>query len=646
MYVKRAVPWMFVAAAIAVSPLAANAGVYPTNKCVSAKQGAAAKSCQAVLKAWSKWEKDQDVGKRDLAIQKASDKLDQAWAKADAGAAAKNAACDTVTSGDVQSDIETTGSDFITALNTGLTLGDEDHAKCGSSIAKAGASKCAAFLKAESKFVKKPSADAATKRDTAQTKASDKFAAAYTKATTANCPTAASEAALEGFVDTVVDGIVFDTTVGPSVDDTQVTTITHPVGDVVSYNGNDLRPICSKTTPYSYFVKRGTENKLLMYYQGGGACWDFLTCGLIGTFDMDVDINGTCTGGTNSGEACGLLSDCPDQGPGTSCSSTDNPGNTNVGLGDQNNPLNPFASWNIVFVSYCTGDIHFGDSEQFYSGGGLGSVHIEHRGYVNAQVAEKFAREHFPSPDEVFVTGSSAGAYGAFFNAPLLREIYPAAKFNVLGDAGNGVVTQQFLDEKFPVWNFAANLPTNIPGLAATLTDGSGIPGYTEIIANHYSTANWAHYTTAFDGGTGGQTGFYNVMLNPTTSPAVAAAEWPTWWEASCEWNDVMKDQAVDTAAAVSSNYRYYIGSGSRHTMFGSNKVYTDTTGGVPTIVDWINAMRNSIPGSPPDPLWTNVLTSDEGILLAGDPRENGAPPPDPFVDTNADNVADRIVCP
>ena len=644
MFVKRAVPWTLLAAAIALSPVAAHAGVYPGNKCLSAKQGAAAKKCQAVLKAWSKWEQDQDTAKRDAAIATAATKFSDAWSKAETKALSKGTDCadSTDTSANVETAIDNAASDFITALNGGLTLSNPVHAKCAMSIANAAASKCQALLKADAKLIKKPSAAGETKRQDAFTKAADKFSQKYTQA---NCPTTATEGDLEGRIDDLAAGVVTSTTISPNVDDTQFTTITYPVGTVIPYEGRDLRPICSKTTPYSYFVKRGTNNKLLVYYQGGGACWDFLTCGLIGTFDPSVVTTGTCSGGTNSGESCQLLSDCPDQSPGTSCSGTDNPGNTNVGLGDQNNPSNPFKDWNVVFVSYCTGDIHFGDSEQTYNGGGLGTQHIEHRGFVNARVVEKFTREHFALPDEVFVTGSSAGAYGAFFNAPLIRDIYPTAKFNVLADAGNGVVTQQFLDEKFPVWNFAANLPNNIPGLADTLTNGTGIPGYTEVVANFYADVNWAHYSTAYDGGTGGQTGFYNVMLNPTTNPGVAAAEWPKWWEASCEWNDKMTTQAADTATAIPDNYRYYIGTGSRHTMFGSNKVYTDTSGGVPTIVSWINAMRNSTPGSP-DPGWINASTTTPGDLQPGDPRQNGNPPPDPFVDDNADNVADRIVCP
>ena len=42
-------------------------------------------------------------------------------------------------------------------------------------------------------------------------------------------------------------------------------------------------------------MKRGTVNKMLMYYQGGGACWDCATCSppthktAAGAFDNPAD---------------------------------------------------------------------------------------------------------------------------------------------------------------------------------------------------------------------------------------------------------------------------------------------------------------------------------------------------------------------
>jgi hypothetical protein len=92
-----------------------------------------------------------------------------------------------------------------------------------------------------------------------------------------------------------------------------------------------------------------------------------------------------------------------------------------------------------------------------------------------------------------------------------------------------------------------------------------------------------------------------------------------------------MTQQVHDTAAAVSSNYRYYVGTGSRHTMWGSNKVYTDTTGGVPLLVDWVNGMLDG------SPAWSNVECTNCGLLLPGDVRPN--PLAAPFTQVGSDVV-------
>jgi hypothetical protein len=364
-----------------------------------------------------------------------------------------------------------------------------------------------------------------------------------------------------------------------------------PTG-VTEYDGRMLEPKCMNGSPYHFFAKRGSVNKLVMYYQGGGACWEQLTCSLPAC-DTSVDPNGS-----------------------------DNPNSFRSGFADLTNPDNPFRDWHIVVVPYCSCDVHYGDAARDYP------LHVEHRGYHNARVAEKWARENFTNPDTVFVTGSSAGAYGAWFHAVLLQEVYPRARFHVLADAGNGVITPEFLAQYFPNWNFAANLPDHVPGLREVLEDGSGIVGYTKVVAAFYDETNWAHYTTAFDGGTGGQTGFYNIMLN-NNMPVFALS----WWDGSCAFTAQMRAQAIETAEALPQNYRYYIGSGSRHTMWGNNKVYTDTTGGVPTIVDWVNAMLTD------SSEWTNVECTNCGLTLAGDPRPD--PLRAPFVQTGSDVVID-----
>ena len=94
----------------------------------------------------------------------------------------------------------------------------------------------------------------------------------------------------------------------------------------------------------------------------------------------------------------------------------------------------------------------------------------------------------------------------------------------------------------------------------------------------------------------------------------------------------MMRGLAQDASAAA-PNYRYYIGSGSRHTMWGSDKVYLDTTGDVPLLVDWIGAMLDGTPD------WTNVESNDPGLLLTGDPR------PNPYEDPYSPDDGGRVYC-
>ncbi|MCC6847241.1 MAG: hypothetical protein IT294_01980 [Deltaproteobacteria bacterium] len=596
-----------IAAPALIVPQAVDAGTYPSNKCAADKLKAASGKCKAAFGAWAKFAAGGglDTATRDAALGKATTKMGDAWTKAETKAAAKDVDCVdlTLATGDMQTLIDNAVAGVFTDVTGGLNLALSDDAKCASALLKAAGGACASYLKNEAGYINKLAAGKG-KRDAGNTKAGTKLADAVNKQLppTGSCPTTATLSSIDTAVGALAADVTTNVIVSPNVDDTQFTMISPAEYPGIAYGKDTLHPICSLGTPYHYFVKRGSVNKLVVYYQGGGACWDYNTCVFVGTFDKEVD-------------------------PG----SWDNPNNIGTGFGDLTNANNPFKDWNIVFVPYCTGDIHFGDSLPSYGG-----TPIRHKGWHNARTAEKWAREHFVAPEEIFVTGSSAGAYGAFFNAPLHHDVWPDSKFSILGDAGNGIITPSFLQNEFNQWNFVAHLPTNIPGVAEAITGGVGIPAYTEAVADYYPNTAWGHYTTSYDGGTGGQTGFYNVMLN--LHPLVIL-NWPSWWNASCAWNGVMRSQAIATAAAAPSNYRYYIGTGSRHTMWGDDKVYTDTSGNVPTIVDWINAMRGRTPA------WTNVECDSPascGTLLPGDPQPGTLPTP-PFSQSGPDVI---ITCP
>jgi hypothetical protein len=418
--------------------------------------------------------------------------LDTAWGDAEAAAQAQGLSCSdlALTTQQAVDRIDDT-RDVLAAAAGGPPNGTD----CVGEFFAAAGGMCDASLDAEARYlVEQGSGGAVNNRNERHESARRDFLAESDEALADGCVAGEDQVrmvsnAARAQLDSLVDDLSFAVVAAANLDQDEYITLS-PTG-TVEYEGRGLTPVCMNGSPYHFFARRGSVNKLVMYYQGGGACWDKLTCSFP-SCDTDVD---------------------PDGG--------DNPNNRSSGFADLSNPANPFRDWHSVFVSYCGCDIHFGDAEQDYVVGPGDSepLHVEHRGYHNAKVVEKWAREHFLAPDEVFVTGSSAGAYGAWFNAPLLHDVWPSAQFHVLADAGNGVITQSFLENEFLNWNFEANLPPDLPSVQEVFDAGTGIPGYTEVIADEFPDTNWAHYTTAFDGGTGGQTGFYNIMLNE--NPAI-----------------------------------------------------------------------------------------------------------------------------
>jgi hypothetical protein len=574
-------------AAPLLPPATALARPYPTNACVGQKLNAAANACRALFGAWGSWELNGSEPARDNRERRAGVRLAAAWRAAEQKAAKKGADCAETTgpSGAMLDRLaEGTGA-MAAELNAALTLGDRAQATCGARVLRAAGRACRAILRAEARLVADPSRDPLrARRNAAAGAASGKLAAAMNGDALSGCPEGMVSAAartgdaLAALAASAVQGA----TVSPAVPPTF--TMYEPAEDV-RYRGQVLHPICSYGTPYAFFAKRGTVNKLVYYFQGGGACFNHFTCSpAISPFDESV---------------------IPE----------DNPGNYSRGFADLANPANPFRDWNAVFVSYCTGDVHWGDASVTYEAPGQPSFVLHHRGYTNAQVVEQWAREHFVHPDEVFVTGSSAGAYGAIAGAAYLMEnVYQAARFSVLGDAGSGVVTDEFLHNELRHWGIEKNLPSWIPELDRPLEELS-IVDLWAAVASYYPRHRFGQYTTAYDGGFGSQTFFYQVMLNPGNLPA-----WLRWWEASCDWNRRMREINMSTAARA-SNFRYYVGAGSRHTAWGSDKVYTDMTGGVPPLVDWINAL---LAGSA---AWTNV-ECESCNLLPGDPKPDPLEPP------------------
>jgi hypothetical protein len=172
-------------------------------------------------------------------------------------------------------------------------------------------------------------------------------------------------------------------------------------------------PICIAGTDYSVFTRAGNPSRLLLFEQGGGACWqDFYNCNVL--------------------------------------AEAQEPPAPRVGIWDFDSQDNPFRDYSIVYMPYCDGSVFSGDNDVFdlawqaFIEGvlglppGTGPVIRFHRGLRNQSAGMDLAKAMFPRASRITVAGSSAGGVGVAGFAPfLVRFLYGnQVKLTVFNDAG------------------------------------------------------------------------------------------------------------------------------------------------------------------------------------------------------------------
>ncbi len=192
------------------------------------------------------------------------------------------------------------------------------------------------------------------------------------------------------------------------------------------------------------------SSRVLIYLEGGGACWNALTC-----YTLMTAANFT----TGYGE-----SDFTAES--TDASYLAEPG----GFFDRTAAANPFKDYSYVYVPYCTGDIFAGNNVAQY-----GSMSAMHVGFKNVTAYLQRLVPTFPSADRVYLAGSSAGGFGAVYNWWQAQKAFGAVRVDVIDDSGtfmpaditalgNGAGPTQAVS-----WNLAATLPPGCTGCSSGL---------------------------------------------------------------------------------------------------------------------------------------------------------------------------------
>jgi len=177
-------------------------------------------------------------------------------------------------------------------------------------------------------------------------------------------------------------------------------------------------------------LNRGSTSDVVIYFEGGGACWNSLTCEVLqtatgGAFDLKQEIAAYGTSWLLSRTLAG----------------------------------NPIAKANYVLVPYRTGDVHGGDASATYTVAGK-PVTWNFAGRSDFAEDLKRLAQRFPSPGRVIVTGSSTGGYGAIFNYASIRQTWPKATSYLIDDSGSpleaNVTPQTQWAQMYSSWNLGA----------------------------------------------------------------------------------------------------------------------------------------------------------------------------------------------
>ncbi len=97
---------------------------------------------------------------------------------------------------------------------------------------------------------------------------------------------------------------------------------------------------------------------------------------------------------------------------------------------------NYFAEWSMIYLPYTTGDVHIGNNKAADVPFG-GPQDQQMVGAQNFEVLLQDLKTFYGEDrlDEIFITGSSAGGFGCYFNCMSILDAFPKAQSTVLIDA-------------------------------------------------------------------------------------------------------------------------------------------------------------------------------------------------------------------
>ena len=167
-------------------------------------------------------------------------------------------------------------------------------------------------------------------------------------------------------------------------------------------------PLCLRGTEYTVDTREGSSDELVIFLQGGGACWE---------------------------DFCAAFEE------------TNSLPRRPAGFSTPTLAGNPVADWDVVYLPYCDGSLFAGDVDRMSAdqraleGGPDPSMGYQ-RGLQNLTAALDVALAEFPNPSRILLTGVSGGAFGTITACRWCVIYYPETEILVFNDSGVGVAKE------------------------------------------------------------------------------------------------------------------------------------------------------------------------------------------------------------
>ncbi len=291
-------------------------------------------------------------------------------------------------------------------------------------------------------------------------------------------------------------------------------------------------------------VRRGSSDNLVIFFEGGGACFNGFTClANDPEFGADEFFNWAIFDGDG-------------------------------GIFDASHEDNPVRDWSFVYVPYCSGDVHAGDASDV----SVPDIQPLQRfaGYSNVELFLRRIVPTFGRAPHVLVTGVSAGGFGAGFNYHRLTRVFPG-KVTLLDDSGPAM-RDNFLSPCLQrmwrdTWGLDATIPPGCSDCAGP--EGGGISMLLRYLGGRHPEQRMGLISSERDRTIAA---FYSFGLDECAGLGAIYT--------SARFRDGLHDLR-DNLLRPMPNWGTYFIPGDDHTWIGHWAFYTTEVDGV-RLVDWV----------------------------------------------------------